>query len=181
MKKVLTAIIMAAILAAGLSLLAQAQTPAQTTASGPVKIGFINLHRAVTESNKGKSVINTLQAEVDKSKAKLDGKKKEIESLQTAFMANKDNWDVATRSAKQGEIEQKAKALQREAEDLEEYYNKRENEQLKPIFESLSRVIQDIGKNEGYTVIFDVTGAIVYKNAAVDLTDKIIKNFNLKK
>jgi outer membrane protein len=194
MKKLITAAI-AVILSAGLAHAAPpakaapaapaaqaAAAPAvQTVQSGAVKIGFINVRRVVNESDKGKAATQRLQAEVNQTKSKLDGKKSEITTLQKAFEANKDKWDLPTKQAKASEIDQKVKALNREAEDQEEYYQKRENDQLKPIIESLNSVISDIGKKEGYTVIFDATGAILYINDANDVTDKVIKSFNLKK
>ncbi len=186
MKKIIIVSLMIAALAAWDSR-AQAPAPAKPAAPvqpaqvGPVKIGFINVHTAVTQSERGKAAIARLQAEVDQTKAKLDVKKKEIESLQAAFKANQDKWDVATKQAKQTELESKIKVINREAEDYEEYYRKRENEQLKPIIESLNQVITDIGKRENYTVIYDVTGAILYINPATELTDKVIRNFNAKK
>jgi outer membrane protein len=194
MRKLFMPIIIAAVaLAAGLAGSARAQKqqapvaqapvppPITTVSNGLVKIGFINVHRAVTESDKGKAAIDHLQSEVDQSKAKLDVKKKEIENLQAEFKASADKWDLATKQAKQSEIESKAKAINREAEDYEEYYQKRESDLLKPIIESLNQVITDLGKKDGYTVIFDVTGAVLYINPSVDLTDKVIKNFNTKK
>jgi outer membrane protein len=186
MKKLVTAV-SAVLLAATLSAAAPtAQTPAptapvQTVQSGAVKIGFINVRRVVQESDKGKAATQRLQTEVNQTKTKLDAKNAEITSLKKTFEANKDKWDLTTKQAKAQEIDQKTKALSREAEDQEEYYRKREDDQIKPIIEALNQVITDIGKKEGYTVIFDATGAILYINDANDVTDKVIKSFNLKK
>jgi len=194
MKKTMVGILIMAALMLGASGEAQAQagkTPpaataapapaVQTVQAGQVKIGFINVQKAVTQSDRGKAAIDRLQTEVNQSKAKLDVKKKEIETLQKALTDNIDKWDPATKQAKANEIEAKRKAITREAEDYQEYYQKRENEQLKPIIESLNQVINELGKKEGYTVIFDYSGAILYINPATDLTDKIIKDFNNKK
>jgi len=155
--------------------------PVQAVQAGPVKIGFINVRRAVSESDRGKAAIDRLQTEVNQTKTKLDAKKKEIDSLRAAYTADQAKWDTATRKAKEDEINSKGKALQREAEDYEEYYNKREGETLKPIIDSLNQVITEIGKKEGYTVIYDVSGAILYINPATEVTDKVIRNFNARK
>jgi len=185
MKKLITAAI-AVMLAATVSYSApQAQNPpapqVQAVQAGAVKIGFINVRRVVQESDKGKAATQRLQTEVNQTKSKLDAKKVEIQNLEKAFKANKDKWDLPTQQTKANEIEQKVKTLNREAEDYEEYYQKRETEQIKPIIDSLNQVITEIGKREGYTVIFDASGAILYINDANDVTDKVIKNFNQKK
>jgi len=190
MKKTIALILIMAALMLGANAEAQAQAgktqapaaPAiQTVQAGQVKIGFINVHKAVTQSDKGKAAIDRLQAEVNQSKAKLDVKKKEIDALQKTLNDNIDKWDLATKQAKTNEIDAKRKAITREAEDYQEYYQKREDEQLKPIIESLNQVINELGKKDGYTVIFDYSGAILYINPGTDLTDKVIKTFNAKK
>lgn len=185
MKKLLAAAGAVVLLGTGSFFSLKAQTPptpaVQTVQAGAVKIGFINVHRVVLESDKGKAAKQRLEGEVKQTKTKLDAKNNEIQNLKKAFEANKDKWDLTTKQAKANEVEQKVKALSREAEDYEEYYQKREADQIKPIIESLNQVITDIGKKDGYTVIFDATGAILYINNNNDITDKVIKNFNLKK
>ena len=185
MKKLLTALIAVMLAATVSSSAPQAQNPpppqVMTVQAGAVKIGFINVHRVVQESDKGKAATQRLQTEVNQTKSKLDAKNTEIANLKKAFDANKDKWDLTTKQAKASEIDTKVKALSREAEDYEEYYQKREADQIKPIIEALNQVISEIGKKDGYTVIFDATGAILYINDANDVTDKVIKNFNQKK
>jgi outer membrane protein len=182
MRKLFAAIFIIAALAVGAGLIVQAQTPpVQAVQAGPFKIGFINVHRVVNESDRGKALNDKLQDEINAAKTKLETKKKEVTNLQAALTANKDKWDLATKQAKAAEIEQKMKAVNRDAEDYQDYYQKREDEQIKPIIDSLDSVITDMGKKEGFSAIFDVTGAILYINPSLEITDKVIKTFNQKK
>lgn len=161
---------------------ALAEAPAvQTQQVGPLKIGFINIQRAISESEKGKAVIGKLDDEISQAKAKLDAQKKEIDRLNDDYKANKDKWDIATRQAKMDELEAKAKKINRDAEDYDAYYRKRRDELLKPIVSGLNQVIIDLGKKENYSVIFEIGGGILYINPNLELTNKVISNYNLQK
>jgi outer membrane protein len=155
--------------------------PVQTVQNGPIKMGFIDVERAVAQSDKGKAIIDKLKAEMNQTKAKLDAQKKEVERLEADIKAKKDSWDPTTRNAKIDEYQNKAKKLNRDISDNSDYYEKRQAQQLKPILEGLNQVIMDMGKREGYSVIFDFSGTILYINPALNLTDTTIKNFNAKK
>jgi len=176
------------ILVAGLAVVgmqirdAVAQQPlVQAVPAGPLKLGIINIQRAIQDSEKGKQVIGKLKAEVEQAKAKLDVQKKEIDRLQADYKAKKDTWDQATRQAKAEELESKVKQLNRQAEDYDSYYQRRQGEQVKPIVEGLNQTIMEIGKKEGYSIIFEIGGGILYVNPGLEVTDKIISNYNLKK
>lgn len=161
---------------------ALAQAPAvQTTQIGALKLGFINIQRAISDSEKGKQVISKLEAEVNQAKAKLDAQKKEIDRLQADYKANKDKWDLATRQAKADELEAKIKKLNRDAEDYDSYYRKRRDEQLKPVVEGLNKVIMELGKKENYSIIFEIGGGILYVDPNLELTNKVISAYNQKK
>ena len=159
-----------------------AQQPVlQTVQAGQVKIGIINLQRAISDSEKGKQVISKLKAEIDQAKAKLDSQKKDIEKLQEEYKAKQSTWDIATRQAKQEEITSKITKLNRDAEDYDRYYGKRRDDQMKPIVEGLNQVIIELGKKEGYSIIFDVSGGILYFNPNLEITNKVISNYNAQK
>lgn len=153
----------------------------QTVQLGALKIGFVNVQRAVKESEKGKAIIAQLQKEVDQAKAKLETQKQSLKRLEQEINANKDKWDYATYQSKRDEYDAKEKKLRRDAEDYETYYAKRENELIKPIVKGLDQTIKEIGEKEGYAVIFEIGGGVLYINPNLEITDKVIKNYNMMK
>jgi outer membrane protein len=55
----------------------------------------------------------------------------------------------------------------------------RERELLKPLQEKVLEIVARIGKEEGYTMIFEIPGAgIWYAPDSLNLTDKIIQELN---
>ncbi len=182
-KELLLIMLIAGLLVVGTQIrdAAAQQPPVATVSAGPVKIGFINIQRAISDSDKGKAVIAKLKTEVDATKAKLDAQKKEVDQLTAEYKAKQATWDEATRQAKADALQTKAKALNRQAQDADDYYQKRQSEVVKPIIQGLNDVILDLGKKENYSAIFEVGGGLLYFSPALEATNKVITNYNLKK
>lgn len=182
MKDILRIFLLGLGIAFVISYMGEAQSPAIQTANiGNVKIGFIDLQKAVRENEKGKQAIATLDKEIRSAQQKLDQKKAEIDRLQKEYDANKQKWDEATRQKKAGELKIKIDQVNLEARDYDNYYRSKEQEMLKPILEKLNKVIMDMGKKERYSVIFEIGGGVLYFDSSQDITSEVIKNFNAQK
>jgi len=183
MKKISAIILVVALLAFGLAQLKSEEKKSniQTIQLGNLKIGFVNLQRALQESERGKEVIGKLQQEVNQAQERLNKEKEEIDKLEKEYQEKQSAWDEPTRQSKLTEIQLKKQKLAQEAQSLQLYYQKRQNEQIKPILDELNQVISEIGKKQGYAVIFDLSGMVLYLDNRLDITDKIIKAYNLKK
>ena len=56
---------------------------------------------------------------------------------------------------------------------------KRNKELAQPSVKKIKKVLERIGKDEGYSVIFDAANAnIVYADKALDLTEKVLEELN---
>ena len=52
-------------------------------------------------------------------------------------------------------------------------------ELTQPIIEKMNLVLNELGENEGYDIIFDVApGGIVYADEGFDLTDRVLDGLN---
>ncbi len=85
----------------------------------------------------------------------------------------------AARAAKEKDYQEKLKNFQRFTKDAEEDLQARDAEYTKKIVEDMDKVVQDYGKKNGFTVIFDsMRAGIYYADQKIDLTDEILKAFN---
>jgi outer membrane protein len=149
-------------------------------ALGQVKIGVVDMQRALVSVNEGKKAKEKLEREARQKQAELDKKQTEIKKLQ-------------------GELEQQAAVLSDEKKrqkaaqyqqmlmDLQDFYlnNQKaladmESELMKPIMERFGRILQEIGAKEGYTIIIEKS-ALLFNSAITDLTDRLIQEFNAGK
>ena len=109
---------------------------------------------------------------------------KKFEDKAKAFQAKVDKFrqDVGSGILSQVQIAQQEEALGKEQQELAQeeqqvkfrILQKRE-ELLNPILQSVDVIIKEIGKEEGYTMIFDtsVPGTIIYAIESDDITEKV--------
>jgi outer membrane protein len=62
-------------------------------------------------------------------------------------------------------------------QDSQADVKKKESELTENILKEVQDMIQKIGEDEGYTMIFE-RGMVIYSNKGIDLTDIVLKKFD---
>ena len=153
-------------------------TPA---ASAEVKIGYVDLQRALNESEAGKRAKAEFKVQVDKLEARLKGKKEELDRLK----AELDRKSVVMRDEERTKLEEdfqrKRLDLKRQFEDSQAELQKKDNELTGVIIRDLQVVIRQIGEQEDYTVILEASSSpVLYAAKSADLTDRLLSAYNKK-
>jgi len=143
------------------------------------KIGMIDLQKIIEESSVGKRSSVEMKSQGKKMEGILKEKGAEIEGLQKTLEQKGTVMSKAAREKKEQELRDKItdlKSLQRRYQDVLRELNLNLSKQItKDVFE----IVEKIGKREGYTLILDRrVGGIVYAPTAIDITDKVIKEYN---
>jgi outer membrane protein len=151
-------------------------------AQEPLKIGILDIQRCINNSNEGRRIFtslknrqSTMQAELNKKQEELLEMQKEIEkqSLMLSLDAQED---------KQKEYDKKRRELEYLVQDLNEELSKAETEARQEILNSLEVIIEKIGREENYDLILErVTSGSVFASEALDITDRVIDEFNRAK
>lgn len=148
-------------------------------AAGPQKIGYVDLQKALNNSEAGKVAKEKIGAKVKEYEAQIDQKQKELKKLKED--SDKQGLLLAedTKAARERDYQQKLKDLQRFTKDIQEELQQKDTDFTKQIIEDLSKVINDFGAKEGYTMILEKTeSAVIYADPSVDLTEKLIKAYD---
>jgi outer membrane protein len=163
-----------------LALLAALCAPAAAQqAAPPLKIGVIDPERIVAESARGKQALERLNKERDQRLAEGNRMRQEIADLQKRM--NDGRLSLGQDKLKQlnDEIEEKTIAIQRYGENAQREMQKLEQEIMDPIEEQILRVINQMGAEQGYTLIFKkFQSGLVFASEAVDLTPLVIQRFD---
>ncbi|MBU2512970.1 OmpH family outer membrane protein [bacterium] len=145
-----------------------------------LKVGYVNLNKALNESSEGRRSKRVLQAQKEQVEKSLALKKLEIESkskeLQEGLMLSE-----ATKAQKRNEVEELKKAFVTEAKQEEALLRKDEARYTQKIFEDLVSIVQKIAAAENYDVILEVTlrqGLLYSKYTVTDITDKVILEYD---
>jgi len=133
-----------------------------SNAADVAKIGVVDFQRVLDNSNAGKSAQAEITRQGKKMEAELEKRKSEIEEIQKKIERQN---AVMSKEAR----EEKKRDLQIKIYDIKNL----EKKYLSELFS----ITQEIGKKEGYLIIFEKKVAI-YVPKTLDLTDKVIQEYN---
>ena len=143
------------------------------------KIGYVDLRVALNESDTGKKAKIELESLIKTKQAAIDEKGKSIEKLKGDLEKQASVLSGEAKKSKEEEIERLVRDYQRLVQDAQNDVKKKENELTGSILKELRDVVDKIGQDEGYSLILEnVEGIILYSRKDLDITDKVIKNFN---
>jgi outer membrane protein len=142
-----------------------------------LKIGVVNMQRALNETKEGQAAQKRLSKIKDKLEAELNRKLKEFYKKETEL---RKAWSIL----KDDEKRKRADASRKEFEALQKRYlqaerelmNKKAKEMLK-ISKKLTKVIERIAKGDRYDYVFD-NAAVLWAPRHVDLTNEVIRKFD---
>ena len=150
--------------------------------SAELKVASVDIQRAVNESNAGKEAKKTIMKEVEKFQQQIAGKQKDLQQLKDALDKQAPMLNPEARAAKEKDYQTKIRDFQRWGEDNQNEINQKRMEMERNIAIGLTKVIQKVGADEGFTLILEDNEQIVlYTSKAIDITDRVIKAYDAQK
>ncbi|MEW5733340.1 MAG: OmpH family outer membrane protein [Thermodesulfobacteriota bacterium] len=143
------------------------------------KIGILDVQRVLNASAAGKEATASLTAKGTAAQKDLLKRNDEIEELKKTLERKMLVMNPESRDEKQKELRNKILDLK----DLEKKYQddlrSMEQDLREGIMNQIMALVASIGKKEGYVLIIDKNeGGVVYAPDAIDLTDRVIQEFN---
>src|SRR5579884_1545636 len=137
---------------------AAASTPSTGTAAATTpKIGIINIQQAILATNEGQRDFQTLQKKFEPKQNELQSLNKEIDDMKKQLDAQGSKLNEDSRAQLVKNIETKQKSLQRSFEDAQSDFQAQQNEVANRIGGKLMQVLDNYAKQNGYTMIIDVS------------------------
>ncbi len=144
-----------------------------------MKIGYVDLNKALNESTEGKIAKEKLQDMVKSSEAVIEEKKSEIKELEQEIIKQASILNPEAIKEKQDQREKLIKAHKRMIKDSQEEVEKKQANFMRLIIGEISKTVSTIGEEEGYSLILEkMQGGIIYIPVDLDLTGKVIERFN---
>lgn len=142
-----------------------------------LKIGLIDVQRAVANSQAGKAAQDRLQAQGKKAEADMNRERQDIEKAKADFDKKGPLLKEDDRRKLEGDLQKRMVNYQRTARDLEEEFEGKKREAYDVILKDLMGIITEIGKNEKFTFILE-KNQLLYSDQAIDITNKVIDQYN---
>ena len=182
-RKLLRFILPAALLA--VSALAQTGTAGAPSipagGSATTRIGIINIQNAIVLTNEGRRDLEALQKKFEPTQAALNNLNQEIENLKKQLQTQSDKLNEQARADMVKSIESKQKTLQRQVEDAQADFQGQQNDIANRIGGKLLEVLDKFAKQNGYSVIIDVSSQqspVLWAAANTDVTQEIVNAYN---
>jgi outer membrane protein len=154
-------------------------TYAAAASAQNVKIAFVDMRRALNETNEGKAAMKKLTKHKDKLQTEIEKKEKDILKMKESIEKQQ---NVLTKEALQAKVEEYYRSVTELQQTYMEYQRElvaKETKATQDILAKLVTIVEELGKSEGYTMIYDrSSGAVVWAPAHLDLTDKLVQQYN---
>ncbi|HEY7213781.1 MAG TPA: OmpH family outer membrane protein [Thermoanaerobaculia bacterium] len=160
---------------------AAAQQPAAAAAApaGPLKIAVIDTEKILLSSQAGKKALADLKKLQEQREGELRAKAQELKDLQTKISEGRLSLAQDKLADLSKQYEEKEINLRRQQDDATRELNKKRDEMLGQIDDRVMPVINQVGKDLGYTLIFrKFESGLIYADDALDITSVIIQRLD---
>ena len=162
-----------------LVLAAVASTAVAHAQGAAPKVAVIDSDRIVAESTRGKQALERLKQVQDEKLAQARAMQNEINELRKRIEEGKLSLAPERLVQMNTELEDKVLGFRRFQDDADRELSKLRDENLAIIEKDVLEVINAIGREGGYTLVFNkFRSGLVYADDAVDITDEVIQRFN---
>ncbi len=165
-------------LAVALAVAAPFAATAQAPASG-LKIAVIDTEKILTTSQMGKKVLADLKKLQEQKEGEVRAKQQEIKDMQAKLNDGRLSLAQDKLTDMEKQLEDKVIALRRLQDDAARDLNKKRDEVLAQVDQKVMPVINQAGKELGYTLIFrKFESGLIYADEAIDITTSIIQRLD---
>jgi outer membrane protein len=151
---------------------------APSLAHADAKLAFVDLQRALEETDDGRKARAKLKSDFDKKQKELDEKSEELKKL-------KDGIDKKAALMKPEALQKEQKDFQDRFVELQQVYQRlqqdlaqREQQATEGIVTGLQTVVGKIADREKFTMVLAKNSAVVWGQPSLDITNEVIRMYN---
>ena len=143
-----------------------------------VKMGYIDMQRALNTSEAGKEAKEQLAARVKKYQEEINVKQEDIKKLKDELEKQGLLLSESARAAKEKDYQLRLKEFQRFTKDAQDELQGKDEEFTRKILEGMEKIIQEFGRKNGYSFIFVKNEGMLFADDKADVTEEVLKLLN---
>jgi outer membrane protein len=189
-------LVLATALASGLAvphLSAQAATPAGTAPAAaatakpeaiPAKVAIIAFQQVVVATNEGQRAMADVQKKYEPQKTKIDGEAAEVDSLKKQVQGLPATTPDDERARRLRAIDEKEKALNRDAEDASNAYQSDLQEAFGKVAQKVGAAAVKFAQDNGFTMIINTDvnqqapNPVIWWQPSTDISQAVVNAYN---
>ena len=154
---------------------------AASMAHAEVKIGFVDMQKAIQSTAAGKKAKAELEGEFNKKKKELEKKEADLKKMGEDLERKKAVLSEEVLGKKQAEFQEEMLKDRDVVGKSQIEIQKKERDLTAPILDKMKKVIEKVAKDKGYSMILENSQMVLFATADSDLTDDIIKAYEKEK
>ena len=144
-----------------------------------VKIGYVDMERALNETEDGKQAKGKLQGMFKEKQSELDRRQEEFKKAKDEYDKQKVMLKPDVQQKREKDLQDRFVELQAVFMKLQKELAQAEAEATKDIFARLQRIIAKVGERDGFTIVLEKSEShILWARPSLDLTNEIIRGYN---
>ena len=147
-------------------------------AHAEIKIAYVDLQRALEETDDGKRAKAKLKSDYEKKQKDLDARQEELKKMKADIDKQATLLKPEALQQKQQELQTKLVGLQETYMRLQKDLQEKEATETRKIFDRMQAIIQGMAQSEGVTYVLEKNSGILYAPPSMDLTNELIRKFN---
>ncbi len=153
--------------------------PGMAAQATPFRIGVVDMQQVLNNSQRGIAARQKLDQERAARQKDLDARQQEVMKMQADLEKQAPVLSEQAKREKSDQLQTKVRDIRRLAEDANRDFQKRLQEAEGNMTQDIVQVIQEYGKDQGYTNILE-RSMLPYASSAADITNEVIKRFDGK-
>ena len=137
------------------------------------KFGHLDAQSVLLDSLSGQRLRRPLRLQLRNTRREVARMQSELETKFADYQAKAATWPDAIRQQKERELQQLDAGLQEFGMTIQNDLAQMEQQLLAPMIERVREAIEDVGKEQGFTYIFDTSTGVTLYNGGEDVTDLV--------
>jgi outer membrane protein len=152
---------------------------AASPARGELKLGYVDLQRALGEVTEGKEAKARLKAELDQARSGLEREQSKLQADKLVLDKQSAMMSEEVRTQRLTDWQRRLVEVSQRAEKQQAELQGKERAELKKIFDKMDPIISGIAQREGLSVVLEKTDSgLLYALPTLDLTAELVKTYN---
>jgi len=147
----------------------------QAFAAGPQKIAVASMGKLIKDSEIGQDAQKKMEKKFESAKNKLQAKQKELEALKQSLQKQSLVLSLEAKQDKELEFKRKVRDYQDLAQATQRKMKLEEQKLGTPVLELIKATVEEYGKKQGYSAIFDKgTSGLLFAADSMDVTNQLL-------
>ncbi len=147
--------------------------------SSEMKVGVIDMQKAIQTSDSGKKAKAELEEAFNKKKKELQGEEATLKKLQEEFQKKSAAYSETKKKEEQTKLQEKFMKYQELLQKSQAEIQKKEQEMSEPIIKKIRASVTEIAKKKEFSVVLEKNeNLVIFYSDKLDITDEVIKAIN---